>query len=94
MFHLSSEGEIPTNTSTSTTVKMNPIYQEVHAAPDIAESSLQIVVEATQRNGVADGVLLAHGGNVTGYSLHVEQGIPVLKSPRKKKFSGSPGRSR
>jgi len=86
MFHLSSEGEIPTNTNTSTTVKMNPIYKEVHAAPDVAECSLQIVVEATQRNAVADGVLLAHGGNVTGYSLHVEQGIPVFEVTRKKEI--------
>ena len=65
---------------------MNPIYQEVHAAPDIAGGSLQIVVEATQRNAVADGVLLAHGGNVTGYSLHVEQGIPVFEVTRKKEI--------
>ena len=86
MFHLSSEGEIPTNTNTSTTVKMNPIYKEVHAAPDVAGGSLQIVVEATQRNAVADGVLLAHGGNVTGYSLHVEQGIPVFELTRKKEI--------
>ena len=75
MSHLSAEGQILKNAST--TVKMNPIYQEVHPAPDIAGGSLQIVVEATQRNAVADGVLLAHGGNVTGYSLHVEQGIPT-----------------
>ncbi len=84
MIHLSSEGQIPTNTSTA--VKVNPIYQEVHPAPDIAGSSLQIVVEATQRNAVADGVLLAHGGNVTGYSLHVEQGIPVFEVTQKKEI--------
>ncbi|MDB4459207.1 sulfatase-like hydrolase/transferase [bacterium] len=73
-------------TNTSTTVKMNPIYEEVHPAPDIAGGSLQIVVEATQRSAVADGVLLAHGGNVAGYSLHVEQGIPVFEVSRKKEI--------
>ena len=72
MIHLSSEGAIPTNTSTA--VEVNPIFQEVHAAPDVAGNSLQIIVEANLRNAVSDGVLLAHGGNVTGYSLHVEQG--------------------
>lgn len=82
--HLASKGKIPTNTST--TVNMDPIYQEVHAAPDVAGCSLQIVVEATQRNAVADGVLLAHGGNVTGYSLHVEQGIPVFEVTWKKEI--------
>lgn len=73
-------------TDTSTTVKMNPIYQEVHAAPEIAGGSLQIVVEATQKDAVADGVLLAHGGNVAGYSLHVEEGIPVFEVSRKKEI--------
>jgi xylan 1,4-beta-xylosidase len=84
LIHLSSEGAIPTDTSTA--VEVNPIYQEVHAAPDIAGSSLQIVVEASQKNAVADGVLLAHGGNVIGYSLHVEQGIPVFEVTQKKEI--------
>ena len=76
------------------TTKAPPsIFEETHTAPDVKDFPLRIVVEATQKDAVADGVLLAHGGNVTGYSLHVEQGIPMRKI-RKMKFSGSPGGSR
>ena len=69
------------------TTKAPPsIFAETHTAPDVKDCPLRIVVEATQRNAVADGVLLAHGGNVTGYSLHVEQGIPVFEVTRNKEI--------
>ena len=66
-----------------TTEALPSIFEETHTAPDVKDCPLRIVVEATQKNAIADGVLLAHGGNATGYSLHVEQGIPVFEVTRK-----------
>jgi arylsulfatase len=69
------------------TTKAPPsMFEETHTAPDVKDCPLRIVVEATQKNAVADGVLLAHGGNATGYSLHVEQGIPVFEVTRNKEI--------
>jgi arylsulfatase len=69
-----------------TTKALPSIFEETHTAPDVKDCPLRIVVEATQKNAVADGVLLAHGGNATGYSLHVEQGIPVFEVTRNKEI--------
>ena len=69
-----------------TTKALPSIFEDTHTAPEVKNCPLRIVVEATQRNAVADGVLLAHGGDATGYSLHVEQGIPVFEVTRKKEI--------
>ena len=69
------------------TTKAPPsIFEETHTAPDVKDCPLRIVVEANIKGGIADGVLLAHGGNVTGYVLHVEEGIPVFEVTQKEKL--------
>ena len=48
------------------------------ATPQIANRVLVVSCEVTPASAAAHGVVLAQGGQVNGYALHLEAGVPVF----------------